>query len=319
MRRRCGSLGYSQRGAPGSLQAEGGARSPAHDLPAAKPVVFLKALDDVSAEERGTLALQCEISDPQARVVWRKDGVELVPSDKYDFLHTAGTRGLVVHDLSWEDTGLYTCSVGSEETSSRVSVHGAWLCGLGPRGGSRSWRRGRMQGQVRVQGAGPGPWWGGGPRDGSGTRRQGGVHGAGAGSGAGLGPWGGSGSKGRVRVQETGPGHGAGAGAGAGLGLRGGARSLGRSQVQGVERAPGGRAGPWGEGACRASPGPWGGGGSKGWSRHQEAGPGPWGGAGSRGESGFKEWSRVQGRIRVHGAELSPGARPSLGAGPGPR
>ncbi|XP_078308594.1 obscurin isoform X39 [Panthera onca] len=89
----------------------------------AKPVVFLKALDDVSAEERGTLALQCEISDPQARVVWRKDGVELVPSDKYDFLHTAGTRGLVVHDLSWEDTGLYTCSVGSEETSSRVSVH----------------------------------------------------------------------------------------------------------------------------------------------------------------------------------------------------
>ncbi|XP_030171159.1 obscurin isoform X29 [Lynx canadensis] len=88
----------------------------------AKPVVFLKALDDVSAEERGTLALQCEISDPQARVVWRKDGVELVPSDKYDFLHTAGTRGLVVHDLSWEDTGLYTCSVGSEETSSRVSV-----------------------------------------------------------------------------------------------------------------------------------------------------------------------------------------------------
>ncbi|XP_032190988.1 obscurin isoform X25 [Mustela erminea] len=89
----------------------------------AKPVVFLKALDDVSAEERGTLALQCEVSDPQARVVWRKDSVELGPSDKYDFLHTAGTRGLVVHDLSRDDTGLYTCSVGSEETRARVSVH----------------------------------------------------------------------------------------------------------------------------------------------------------------------------------------------------
>uniref|UniRef100_A0A673TV90 Obscurin n=1 Tax=Suricata suricatta TaxID=37032 RepID=A0A673TV90_SURSU len=89
----------------------------------AKPVVFLKALDDVSAEERGTLALQCEVSDPQARVVWRKDGVDLGPSDKYDFLHTAGTRGLVVHDLSHDDTGLYTCSVGSEETRARVSVH----------------------------------------------------------------------------------------------------------------------------------------------------------------------------------------------------
>lgn len=94
--------------------------------PPAKPVVFLKALDDVSAEERGTLTLQCEVSDPQARVVWRKDSVELGPSDKYDFLHTAGTRGLVVHDLRRDDTGLYTCSVGSEETRARVSVHGAW-------------------------------------------------------------------------------------------------------------------------------------------------------------------------------------------------
>ncbi|XP_059126628.1 obscurin [Peromyscus eremicus] len=89
----------------------------------AKPVVFLKALDDVSAEERGTLALQCEVSDPGAHVVWRKDGVELGPSDKYDFLHKAGTRGLTVHDLSHEDAGLYTCHVGSEETRSRVSVH----------------------------------------------------------------------------------------------------------------------------------------------------------------------------------------------------
>ncbi|XP_046304388.1 obscurin isoform X2 [Marmota monax] len=89
----------------------------------AKPVVFLKALDDVSVEECGTLALQCEVSDPEARVVWRKDGVELGPSNKYDFLHTAGTRGLVVHDLSHEDAGLYTCHVGSEETRARVSVH----------------------------------------------------------------------------------------------------------------------------------------------------------------------------------------------------
>uniref|UniRef100_A0A2K6ULY6 non-specific serine/threonine protein kinase n=1 Tax=Saimiri boliviensis boliviensis TaxID=39432 RepID=A0A2K6ULY6_SAIBB len=89
----------------------------------AKPVVFLKALDDLSAEERGTLALECEVSDPEAPVLWRKDGVQLGPSDKYDFLHTAGTRGLVVHDLSPEDAGLYTCHVGAEETRARVSVH----------------------------------------------------------------------------------------------------------------------------------------------------------------------------------------------------
>ncbi|EPQ06904.1 Obscurin [Myotis brandtii] len=92
----------------------------------AKPAVFLKALDDVSAEEQSTLTLQCEVSDPQAGVVWRKDGVELGPSDKYNFLHTAGTRGLVVHDLSLDDAGLYTCHLGTEETCAHVSVHGAW-------------------------------------------------------------------------------------------------------------------------------------------------------------------------------------------------
>lgn len=106
-----------------------------HTFSAGKPVVFLKALDDMSVEEQGTLALQCEVSDHQAHVVWRKDGVELGPSDKYDFLHTAGTRGLVVHDLSRDDAGLYTCDVGTDETHARVSVHGAcssWLQILGP-------------------------------------------------------------------------------------------------------------------------------------------------------------------------------------------
>uniref|UniRef100_A0A8C5XAV9 non-specific serine/threonine protein kinase n=1 Tax=Microcebus murinus TaxID=30608 RepID=A0A8C5XAV9_MICMU len=89
----------------------------------ARPVVFLKALDDVSAEARGSLALQCEVSHPEARVAWHKDGVPLGPSDKYDFLHKAGTRGLVVHDLSPEDAGLYTCRVGAEETRAQVTVH----------------------------------------------------------------------------------------------------------------------------------------------------------------------------------------------------
>lgn len=110
-------------------------------------MVFLKALDDVSAEERGTLALQCEVSDPQACVVWRKDGVELGPSDKYNFLHTAGTRGLVVHDLSRDDAGLYTCHLGTEETRARVNVHGVWGRGPGAGGGDAGrWGRGTSPG-----------------------------------------------------------------------------------------------------------------------------------------------------------------------------
>ncbi|XP_066122285.1 obscurin isoform X2 [Saccopteryx bilineata] len=88
----------------------------------AKPVVFLKVLDDVSVEERGTLVLQCEVSTPQACVVWRKDGVELGPSDKYEFLQMVGTRKLVVHDMSRDDAGLYTCHLDTDETRAHVSV-----------------------------------------------------------------------------------------------------------------------------------------------------------------------------------------------------
>uniref|UniRef100_F6TWE8 Obscurin n=1 Tax=Monodelphis domestica TaxID=13616 RepID=F6TWE8_MONDO len=88
-----------------------------------KPVVFLKPLDDMAGEERGTLALECEVSHPKAQAIWRKDGVELGISDKYDILHTDRTRGLVIHDLSRDDAGLYTCDIGTDLTRSQVSVH----------------------------------------------------------------------------------------------------------------------------------------------------------------------------------------------------
>uniref|UniRef100_A0A7N4PFA3 non-specific serine/threonine protein kinase n=1 Tax=Sarcophilus harrisii TaxID=9305 RepID=A0A7N4PFA3_SARHA len=88
-----------------------------------KPMVFLKPLDDMAGEEKGTLALECEVSHPKAQATWRKDGVELGPSDKYDILHTDRTRGLVVHDLSRDDAGLYTCDIGTDLTRSQVSVH----------------------------------------------------------------------------------------------------------------------------------------------------------------------------------------------------
>lgn len=54
--------------------------------------------------------------------------MELGPSDKYDFLHSAGMRGLVVRSLTRDDAGLYTCDVGTDETRAHVSVHGA-CCG----------------------------------------------------------------------------------------------------------------------------------------------------------------------------------------------
>ncbi|XP_028934062.1 obscurin [Ornithorhynchus anatinus] len=88
-----------------------------------KPAMFLKPLEDVSSQERCTLALQCEVSRASVRAAWHKDGVELGPSDKYDILHAGCTLGLLVHDLGRDDAGLYSCDIGSDRTQARVAVH----------------------------------------------------------------------------------------------------------------------------------------------------------------------------------------------------
>nr|XP_028607457.1 LOW QUALITY PROTEIN: obscurin [Podarcis muralis] len=87
-----------------------------------KPAVFMKSLDDVAAEERSTVSLECEVSKAKVKPIWKKEGVELTPSDKYEMLQAGKTLGLIIHDLDKADAGLYTCDLGTEVAKSRVSV-----------------------------------------------------------------------------------------------------------------------------------------------------------------------------------------------------
>ncbi|XP_041040413.1 obscurin isoform X3 [Carcharodon carcharias] len=87
-----------------------------------KPVVFMKSLDDIVGEERGMITLECEVSKPKANPVWKKDDVVLGSSDKYELLHAGKTLCLIVHDLNKSDAGLYTCDIGSDKASAKVSI-----------------------------------------------------------------------------------------------------------------------------------------------------------------------------------------------------
>ncbi|KAG7455294.1 hypothetical protein MATL_G00255020 [Megalops atlanticus] len=87
-----------------------------------KRAVFLKSLDDVVGEEKGTITLLCEASKPRVSPVWRKDGVVLAASDKYELLHSGKSLGLTVHNLSQDDAGEYTCDLGTDLAKSKVSV-----------------------------------------------------------------------------------------------------------------------------------------------------------------------------------------------------
>ncbi|XP_048868574.1 obscurin-like isoform X50 [Brienomyrus brachyistius] len=87
-----------------------------------KRAVFLKSLDDVMGEDQGTVTLECEASKSRVSPVWRKDGVVLAASDKYELLHTGKALGLKIHDLTQEDTGEYTCDLGTDLAKSKVTV-----------------------------------------------------------------------------------------------------------------------------------------------------------------------------------------------------
>ncbi|XP_041100613.1 obscurin isoform X14 [Polyodon spathula] len=88
----------------------------------ALPVVFKQELQNLEVEEGSTATLRCELSKPGVRVEWRKGGVVLQPSDKYEMKQTGSVLELLIHDLEPEDNGYYTCDTGEQLTTASVAV-----------------------------------------------------------------------------------------------------------------------------------------------------------------------------------------------------
>lgn len=86
--------------------------------------MFLKSLEDAVGEEQGDVCLHCEISKETVTPVWRKDGLVLTPDDKHELLQLGKTLALIIHSLSKEDAGQYTCDLGTSQTKAKVTVHG---------------------------------------------------------------------------------------------------------------------------------------------------------------------------------------------------
>uniref|UniRef100_A0A9J8DG01 non-specific serine/threonine protein kinase n=1 Tax=Cyprinus carpio carpio TaxID=630221 RepID=A0A9J8DG01_CYPCA len=87
-----------------------------------KKAIFLKLLDDVVTEEKGTVTLKCEASKPRVAPVWRKDGTVLSAGEKYELLHDGKTLGLTIHDVTQADAGEYSCDLGTDLSKSKVTV-----------------------------------------------------------------------------------------------------------------------------------------------------------------------------------------------------
>ncbi|XP_045905964.1 obscurin [Micropterus dolomieu] len=88
-----------------------------------RPAVFLRSLEDAVGEEKGEVCLQCEISKETVTPVWRKDGMVLTADDKHELLQFGKSMALIVHSLSKDDAGEYTCDLGTSQTKAKVTVH----------------------------------------------------------------------------------------------------------------------------------------------------------------------------------------------------
>ncbi|KAL1270084.1 hypothetical protein QQF64_032373 [Cirrhinus molitorella] len=86
------------------------------------PLYFIKMLECQEAEEGEIALLCCELSKPGAAVQWKKGSVLLKPGRKYEIKQNGGELQLQIHELTSQDSGVYTCCVGSLVTSASLEV-----------------------------------------------------------------------------------------------------------------------------------------------------------------------------------------------------
>ncbi|KAK4873135.1 hypothetical protein RN001_015164 [Aquatica leii] len=87
-----------------------------------KPVVNIEKLT-VNSDEHLDSQLICYVKAvPKPEVVWKKDGVNIVRSDRKHFKHHNHTYILEIQNVKIEDFGIYTCSAYNRVGSSEKNV-----------------------------------------------------------------------------------------------------------------------------------------------------------------------------------------------------
>lgn len=74
-----------------------------------------------------TCILTCETLQDDVKVSFLKDGKELKPSKRIKMVSENNIHKIIIHDVTVEDAGKYTCIAGESSTSASLLVEGMYI------------------------------------------------------------------------------------------------------------------------------------------------------------------------------------------------
>ena len=88
------------------------------------PVTFTVQLQDQTVTEDEDLTLTCEVSKPEVKVIWMKDGKKIKSGDRYEMRSEGCVHMFMIRGLTMDDAAEYGAKVANEKTVAKIEVKG---------------------------------------------------------------------------------------------------------------------------------------------------------------------------------------------------
>ena len=93
------------------------------------PMKFVKPLTDQSVMEKQPFTFTCEVTRPNVKARWLRDGQELTPADGYEITVDGLTHTLTKKEAVLEDKAKYTVIIEGKSSAANLTVSGMLPCG----------------------------------------------------------------------------------------------------------------------------------------------------------------------------------------------
>ena len=80
----------------------------------------------MKVKEKETATFVCEMSQENLKPIWMKGGQKLSADKKYDIITDKKVQKLVIHNVTIQDKGEYTCILGDTSTWAKLNVQGKY-------------------------------------------------------------------------------------------------------------------------------------------------------------------------------------------------